>query len=198
MDPTWCMYNLVPRLCGLRRCSRELCVLKTWLRDFLCLRAGEDMLIEGHVNWMEQPLPCCRELCCLWAFPSPFIRSSLENNMLHLKPVAALLMSGYRHNTASLCLFSMRLWCMRELPCFAKLLEEFNIKQLCFSSEFWGSLLKWPDEPNVQAHMVGWTEEIKQNSKNEWLKYSASFSKGKRVYANPWKLLHIVLIQGYT
>lgn len=93
------MHDPVPRLCGLRRCSREQCVLKFLLRDFLHQGRQGCWLIKGHVSWMGQPL-----LCCQWAFPSSFIPGSLEKSMLHLRPVAALLMSEYRDNAGSLYL----------------------------------------------------------------------------------------------
>lgn len=189
MDPAWCTYNRVPRLSALRRCSREQCVLKPWLWDFQWLRAG------GAADW---------GICELngenWAASELFL---LPLFMVHwkraccIKPVAALLMSGYRDNTASLYLH-FPCDCVAHVSCFALLSScrssVLNPELNPWILRLFAKVAKWARG----AGLHGRTEEMKQNSKKKWLCYSASFSKGKRVYVNPWKRLHIVLIQEST
>lgn len=199
------MYNHFPKFCDLGRMQQVKGTVSaenlTWGFPVTQGR-GSWWLSDMWTEWVSHCY--ARES---WASSEPFfpvrfeIHCSLEKLMLHFRPVAVLLVSLWIQRWVTV---STRVHFTYDhnagLSYFAVLSYDRSsmLNDNCISLLNRGSLLDWTNGPDVQACMARRTEELTENSKRKWLCHSASFSKGKRIHVNHWKLLHIVLVQEYT
>lgn len=170
MDPTYCLYNHVPRCCGLGKCSRwEQYLLKTWLR---VSQTGSWWLSDMWTEWVSRCFAGENWAASEYSFSERCeIHGSLKKHMLHFRPVAALLMSVWTQRQVTVSAYLSFTYSVVHLNYLAVLSYErsFVLNTNCVLPLNWGFLLEWTNELNMQAYMAGRTEELKQNTKRNWL-----------------------------